>query len=226
MPRPDRLHQIIDILRSGGLHRAEDLAARLSVTPRTIYRDMERLQALGLPLEGTRGQGYRITDSIVLPPLSLDPDELEALTLGLAIVAQAADPALKEAAAHLADRIEEALPLGKVAGAAAWSLQETPFADPTRTVSHLPLLRAALQARQKVRLTYTDPAGRITARTVRPLHIEYWGRLWSLVAWCELAGDFRSFRLDLIESLEALPELFVEEEGKRLADYSGTMAGR
>ncbi|MDF1728181.1 MAG: YafY family protein [Sulfitobacter sp.] len=219
MLRPDRLHQIIDILRSGGLHRAEDLADRLQVTPRTIYRDMDRLKALGLPLEGTRGQGYRITDSLALPPLQLSPDELEALNLGLAIVAQAADPALREAAGQLADKIDAALPLGTVAGAAAWALEETPFADPTRTLAHLPLLRAAVQARQKVRLTYTDPQGRITARTVRPLHVDYWGTLWSLLAWCEMANDFKSFRLDLVTTLEALPELFVDEEGKRLADY-------
>jgi predicted DNA-binding transcriptional regulator YafY len=49
--------------------------------------------------------------------------------------------------------------------------------------------------------------------------MEYWGRVWTLTAWDETRGDFRSFRVDRIEELRALPELFVDEPGKSLADY-------
>ena len=44
--------------------RAEDLAARLGVTPRTIYREMDALRAAGVDITGTRGQGYRATQWI------------------------------------------------------------------------------------------------------------------------------------------------------------------
>ena len=70
-----------------------------------------------------------------------------------------------------------------------------------------------------MRLTYTSREGAVTGRVIRPLHMEYWGRAWTLTAWCELREAFRVFRLDLIESTEALPDLFVDEPGKRLADY-------
>lgn len=49
--------------------------------------------------------------------------------------------------------------------------------------------------------------------------MEYWGRVWTLTAWCETRQDFRVFRVDLIENAQALPELFVDEPGKRLQDY-------
>ena len=49
--------------------------------------------------------------------------------------------------------------------------------------------------------------------------MEYWGRVWTLTSWCELRNGFRVFRLDLIETTEALPELFVDEPGKTIADY-------
>ena len=51
-----------------------------------------------------------------------------------------------------------------------------------------------------------------------PLLMEHFGRVWTLTAWCELRTAFRAFRLDLIESAEPLPELFVDEVGKRLDD--------
>jgi predicted DNA-binding transcriptional regulator YafY len=49
--------------------------------------------------------------------------------------------------------------------------------------------------------------------------MEYWGRVWTLTAWCELRNGFRVFRIDLIETVTPLPELFADEPGKRLSDF-------
>ena len=219
MRRSDRLFDIIQILRDGKLHRAQDIAARLEVSTRTIYRDMDTLVASGVPVQGERGVGYMVTEEITLPPLNLTVAELEALNLGLAVVAQAADETLKAAADTLSGKIDAVLPTRTVAEADAWKFAVYPFADATRNLSHMPLLRSAIKARQKVRVTYTSRKGAVTGRVIRPLHMEYWGHVWTLIAWCELRNNFRVFRLDLMESTEALPELFVDEPGKRIEDY-------
>jgi len=219
MRRTDRLFDIIQILRDGRLHRAQDIAARLEVSTRTIYRDMDTLVASGIPVEGERGVGYMITEAISLPPLNLSPAELEALNLGLAVVAEAADEDLKAAANTLSDKIDAVLPTSTVAEADAWKFAVYPFAEAARNLTHMPLLRAAIKARQKVRLTYTSRKGDVTSRVIRPLHMEYWGKVWTVTAWCERRDDFRVFRLDLMDSAEALPELFVDEPGKRIEDY-------
>jgi len=220
MRRTDRLFDIIQILRDGKLHRAQDMAARLEVSVRTIYRDMDTLVASGVPVEGERGVGYMITEAITLPPVSLTVQELEALNLGMAIVAEAADPDLKSAAESLADKIDAVLPTQVIAEADAWKFAVYPFADAARGFAHMPILRAAIRARQKLRLTYTARDGAVTSRVVRPLHMEYWGRVWTLTAWCELRDNHRVFRVDLIETADALPELFADEPGKTLADYT------
>ena len=110
MRRTDRLFAIIGILRDGRLHRAQDIATRLQVSVRTIYRDMDTLVASGVPVDGARGVGYRARDAITLPPLTLTAAELEALNLGLAIAAEVADPDLKSAAERLAGKIDAVLP--------------------------------------------------------------------------------------------------------------------
>jgi predicted DNA-binding transcriptional regulator YafY len=219
MRRTDRLFDIIQILRDGKLHRARDIADRLEVSVRTIYRDMDTLVASGVPVEGERGVGYMVRDQITLPPLNLTPEELEALNLGMAIVAEAADPDLKRAALSLADKVDAVLPTETVAEADAWKFAVYPFADAARGFAHMATLRAAIKARQKLRLAYRRIDGTLTHRTIRPLHMEYWGRVWTLTAWCETRDDFRVFRVDLIEEADALPELFVDEPGKRLCDY-------
>ncbi|MDE4095974.1 helix-turn-helix transcriptional regulator [Phaeobacter gallaeciensis] len=219
MRRTDRLFEIIQILRDGKLHRAQDIAARLEVSTRTIYRDMDTLVASGVPVEGERGVGYMVREAITLPPLTLTPEELEALNLGMAIVAEAADPDLKSAAQSLAAKVDAVLPAETIAEADAWKFAVYPFADAARGFAQMPTLRAAIKARQKLQITYRRIDGEMTRRKIRPLHMEYWGRVWTLTAWCEAREDFRVFRVDLIEEATALPELFVDEPGKRLSDY-------
>ena len=220
MRRTDRLFDIIQILRDAKLHRAQDMADQLEVSVRTIYRDMDTLVASGVPVQGERGVGYMITEAITLPPLTLTVAELEALNLGMAIVGEAADPDLKAAALSLGDKIDAVLPTQVVAQADAWKFAVYPFADAARGFAHMPTLRASIRARQKLRLTYTSKDGAVTSRVIRPLHMEYWGRIWTVTAWCELRAAHRVFRVDLIQSAEALPELFVDEPGKTLADFT------
>ncbi|WP_037315973.1 helix-turn-helix transcriptional regulator [Ruegeria halocynthiae] len=222
MRRTDRLFDIIQILRDGKLHRAQDIADRLEVSVRTIYRDMDTLVASGVPVEGERGVGYMVREQITLPPLNLTPAELEALNLGMAIVAEAADPDLKAAAETLADKIDAVLPTQVVAEADAWKFAVYPFADAARGLAHMAPIRAAIKSRQKLQLSYRRIDGVLTDRTIRPLHMEYWGRVWTLTAWCELRQGFRVFRIDLIETVSPLPEIFADEPGKRLDDYNPT----
>ncbi|WP_298847863.1 YafY family protein [uncultured Ruegeria sp.] len=219
MRRTDRLFDIIQILRDGKLHRAQDIADRLEVSVRTIYRDMDTLVASGVPVEGERGVGYMVREQITLPPLNLTPAELEALNLGMAIVAEAADPDLKAAANSLAEKIDAVLPTQVVAEADTWKFAVYPFADAARGLAHMAPIRAAIKSRQKLYLSYRRIDGVLTERIVRPLHMEYWGRVWTLTAWCELRQGFRVFRIDLIDSVSPLPELFADEPGKRLSDY-------
>ena len=219
MKRTDRLFDLIQILRDGRLHRAEDLAHKLGVSIRTIYRDMDTLVASGVPIAGERGLGYMATAAITLPPLNLTLTELEALHLGMAIVGEAADDELRRAAASLSSKIDAVLPEDRRTPPTAWGFAVYPFADAAKGFQHMPAIRAALRARQKLMIDYRKEDGTPSKRVIRPLQLDYWGRLWTVTAWCELRGDFRVFRIDRIDTLRALPQLFVDEPGKTLADY-------
>jgi predicted DNA-binding transcriptional regulator YafY len=53
---------------------------------------------------------------------------------------------------------------------------------------------------------------------VRPLGLWFWGRVWTLVAWCELRCDFRMFRLDRIGAMTP-GDRFPVEKDKTLAAF-------
>ena len=73
--------------------------------------------------------------------------------------------------------------------------------------------------KRKLRLRYQNEKGEVSERVVRPLGAFYWGKIWTLAAWCELRNDFRNFRLDRIAELAATEESFDDEPGRRLRDY-------
>ncbi|SFP20036.1 helix-turn-helix transcriptional regulator [Tranquillimonas alkanivorans] len=219
MHRTDRLYELIQILRDGRLHRAHEMARKLGVSLRTIYRDMETLMASGVPVQGSRGMGYRMTAPITLPPLNLTLAELEALQLGLMVVAEAGDDEQTAAAHALSDKIDAVLPEDRSAMPRELGLAVYPFAEAAHGFRHMPAIRAAIRARQKLRVSYSDTDGTDSQRTIRPLKLDYWGRVWTVTAWSETDADFRVLRADRIGELRVLPELFVEERGKTLMDY-------
>jgi predicted DNA-binding transcriptional regulator YafY len=226
MRRTDRLFEMIQILRDGRLHRGEDMARELGVSLRTVYRDMETLVASGIPVEGERGLGYMMTAPITLPPLNLTLAELEALHLGLAVVSKAADPEMQRAAKTLSEKVDAVLPEDRSAPASGWGFAVYPFAEAARGFVHMAPIRAAIRSRRKIEIGYTALDGTETKLTVRPLQMEYWGRVWTLTAWCELHEDFRVFRVDRIATLDISFETFEEEPGKRLSDYMAQLEQR
>lgn len=218
MRRTDRLFELIQILRDGRLHTARDMAERLEVSVRTLWRDMATLIASGLPVEGERGVGYILREPVTLPPLTLTPDEVQALTLGLQLVTRGADPSLTLAAESLLGKVTAVLPARLMDGIG----QDTwvfPGAEALAAARHLPALRRAIRLGERVVIGYVDSLGNPTERPVRPLVLEFWGRVWTLASWCETRGDFRSFRIDRIETITPTGEIAPREPGRDLAAW-------
>jgi predicted DNA-binding transcriptional regulator YafY len=218
MRRADRLFQIVNLLRRRRTATtAGHLAERLGVSERTVYRDIRDLVLAGTPIDGEAGVGYRIRPGYDLPPLMFDRDEIQALVLGARFVRQFGDPALARASDAILGKVEAALPK-ELAPLLAETRLFVPSTIDGQPAGPLASAREALVAHQKLELSYATADGAATKRTVRPLGIFFWGRTWTLAAWCELRQDFRNFRLDRIAASVKLDELFDDEPGKSLRD--------
>jgi predicted DNA-binding transcriptional regulator YafY len=205
MRRADRLFQIVLCLRRRKAVTAEQIAQELEVSVRTIYRDIRDLMASGVPVDGEAGVGYRLRAGFDLPPLMFNAEELQALRLGAEIVRGWADPELARAARTALERIEAVLPerLQTVRGPEPFYVPD--FFIREETKNFMAELRRAVQAKQQVRIGYTREDGTESVRQVEPVGLFFWGNRWTLGAWCNLRGGFRTFRLDRIDSLEVLP---------------------
>ena len=218
MRRADRLFQIVQTIRGRRLTTAAYLAQRLEVSERTIYRDVADLQTQGVPVEGEAGVGYRLGKGFDLPPLMFTTQEAQALVAAVRIAQSWLDPALAAASADALGRVMSVLSSADRAAAESLLVMVPPVGLEPGTQRVLQQLREAAQAKQLAHIRYRDAAELRTQRTVRPLGVFYWGAVWTLAAWCESREDFRSFRVDRIETLDVLQARFADEPGRSLAD--------
>jgi predicted DNA-binding transcriptional regulator YafY len=219
MRRADRLFQIVNVLRRRRTATtATHLAERLGVSERTVYRDVRDLVLAGTPIDGEAGVGYRIGPGYDLPPLMFDRDEIQALVLGARMVRRFGDPALARASDSILGKVAAILPKNLAPLVAETRLFVPSTIGTGQIADALTLAREALIARRKLELSYANADGAASTRTVRPLGIFFWGRTWTLAAWCELRQDFRNFRLDRIAASMMLDETFEDEAGKALRD--------
>ncbi|OYX43696.1 MAG: hypothetical protein B7Z02_08605 [Rhodobacterales bacterium 32-67-9] len=161
-----------------------------------------------------------------LPPLMFTRDEVTALVAGARMVrgfggaamALAAEEALSKIAAVLPDALRDSPAAVTVHALDAGALTAADRAMIDR-------LDRAASGHRKLALRYRDADGQTTERVVRPLSLWFWGKVWTLIAWCELRDDFRMFRIDRIAGAEDAGP-FRPEPGKSLRTFLQSHACR
>jgi predicted DNA-binding transcriptional regulator YafY len=218
--RSERLLTLIQVLRR---HRrpvtAQQLATELSVSVRTIYRDIETLVAQGGSIAGEAGVGFVMRPGFLLPPLMFRDDEIEALILGSRWVAQLPDAPLARAAADAVAKITAVLPdhlRHRVEDAGLFAVPRTAAArdriDPS-------IIREAIRDERKLRITYLSDDDKETLRIIWPIAIAFFERVRVVVAWCELRQAFRHFRTDRIAAAEVSGERLPRRRTQLLSEW-------
>src|SRR5579872_2864565 len=209
MRKASRLFEIIQILRLAKRPvTAAEIAEKLEVAPRSIYRDIAALQAMRVPIEGGRGIGYILRPGFNLPPLMFSIEETEAIVLALALLDRTGDVALKQAAKRVNQKIAAAIPPPLRQAFSAKSLHAWGAVAPPPQGVDLGAVRRAIRDEQKLAIAYCDESGRETNRTIWPLALIYYSETANLVAWCELRQALRNFRADRVRRSALVDDFF------------------
>jgi predicted DNA-binding transcriptional regulator YafY len=218
MSRTTRMFRLMEALRG---HRrpvtAAYLAAELSVSPRTVYRDVQTLVDLGAPIEGEAGVGYLLRAGFFLPPLMFSEEELEALVLGARWVQGQGDAGLAAAAAGALAKIAAASPRDlrdKIAELGLWAGPQR--CEPAGSTG---LIREAIRREHKLEIIYVDELGRTTQRVIWPIGLAFFEGRRIVAAWCELRSGFRHFRADRIASLTSMRVTYPTRRAALVKDW-------
>ncbi len=223
MRRADRLFQIVQYLRGGRLVTAAQLSERLEVSERTIYRDIVDLQTNGVPIDGERGVGYILRSGFDLPPLMFTHAEIVSLVAGARFIKAWGGKAMADAAQEALVKIEAVIPEGERDRINRIEIHAPGYHMTDRDRTLIDRIESAIDGRRFITIVYRDVNDAGTNRTIRPLSLWYWGKVWTMVTWCELRQDFRLFRIDRISELIESGESFVPEKGKTIRDFYDIM---
>jgi len=210
MRKAERLFQIVNILRGRrSVITAEQLAERLEVSERTIYRDMQALVLSGMQIESEAGVGYRLKPKFDIPPLMFDERELEALLLGVRMVQGWSGEKMGNAADSALHKIHSVLPddLHRLyVQQPEWLI--VPSIHRERSARHSDEIQECIKKQIKLTIDYQREDGTKSQRIIWPLGLVFWGSTWTLIAWCEIRQDYRMFRLDRIDKIVILTDKF------------------
>ncbi len=218
MNRVDRLLGYLLIFQGRTIVRAQDLAKRFEISERTVYRDIDALCEVGVPLVGMPGEGYQLLPGYYLPPIMFDEAEARALFLAVAMLTGLTKPGATQRAAHSAlEKIRAVLPKATLfqveafqASLGFYAVGRPPF-DPDD--AKFLALQQAIQQRRVTQLYYHAPSNNaITARHVEPLHLSYLDHAWVLTAYCHLRQAQRMFRLDRIDRMTVTATSFAPRD--------------
>jgi predicted DNA-binding transcriptional regulator YafY len=220
--RADRLLSILLLLQVSQRLTAGDLARRLEVSKRTVYRDMEALSSAGVPVYAERGSGggWSLLEAYRTDLNGLS--EAEAQTLFLANPSHLlSDLGWRQTAETALIKLLAALP-GSQRRDAEFVRQRihidvTGWRGSTEDVSVLPTLQEAIWQERKLALTYRRGDGATVERQVEPLGLVAKGSVWYLVAAVE--AEPRTYRVSRVQAAEVTTESFVRPETFDLAAY-------
>jgi predicted DNA-binding transcriptional regulator YafY len=216
MAKNDNMLAILWMLNSGSKITAKQIAEKLEINIRTVYRYIDSLCASGVPIVSDAGQngGYSLLSDFVHAPLIFDIEEQKALLHAAIFANEAGYPfseSLKKATQKLkmySNREQESILNRHLAGFEVLNRDIPPYVKPT-----LEELERAVANEYSVEIEYrTSRDEQPRPRLIDPYGILYWNNKWYTVGFCHLRNEIRSFRAERIIRIQRTQMKFKRPE--------------
>lgn len=214
----ERALGILLLLTGGKLVSATTLAERFQVSLRTIYRDIDRLIALGVPVDAERGAegGYRLASGYLQPPVALTRNETAALITAMSLVRSSRTVPLADDLTSAEKKLLASLPKAvhgllkdaeKIVGIEpipADIFHSGTKAEPTEDwQAALDGFMSGILDGKRVRFNHVNPTrNTLKAHDVEPYGVMFDRDLWYLAGRCVDTDTTKVYRADRVCDLE------------------------
>ncbi len=198
-----RLFQIIYHLLEKDRATAPELAQKLEVSVRTIYRDIDALSGAGVPVyaEPGRNGGIYLMKDFVLDKALLSEKEKQEILGAL----QSLNAANSNSSS---DTLRKLSALFNVSSQNWLEVDFSRWGSKQKDNEKFEALKSAVIRQNAARITYAGSDETISRRTIYPLKLSYRSKAWYVKAYCTEKKGYRLFKLTRILDLEILDEVF------------------
>ncbi|MEK0314827.1 helix-turn-helix transcriptional regulator [Cohnella sp. 56] len=222
----DRLMALIMLLLEREVVSARELAERLEVSRRTIYRDIDTLTMAGLPIftqEGATG-GIGLMKAYKVDKLLFTQRDIQTLAASLNGYRQLFGHKELAYIVEKLNAIHRESGTGTPEGKFAVDLSLNRGNESLR--SSLSLIETAMNEARCLAFDYADRDGRLSARKVEPYQVVFKAGSWYLQGYCVDRADYRIFKLARMSRLQVQREAFAPRDFKPLPmDGGAWMSG-
>ena len=213
----NRLFEIVYVLLLHKTVTAKELAERLGVSQRTIYRDIDTLSLAGIPIytEKGKGGGISLMPEFVLSKSILNEQEQNEILSAL------------HGLSHIsADKTEQVLQkLSVIFNKTASNWLEVDFSDWSLANGQLfNGFKSAILERRIAEFEYYSTYGEKTHRRIEPMQLWFKSKAWYVKGFCLTRHDVRLFKLTRVKNLTITDELFTERDLLAAPPNSGPVA--
>ncbi|WP_055666607.1 helix-turn-helix transcriptional regulator [Desnuesiella massiliensis] len=216
MSKNDNMLAILWMLNSGAKITAKQIAEKLEINVRTVYRYIDSLCASGVPIISDTGHngGYSLLNNFFRAPLIFDIDEQKAL-LHAAVFAKEAGYPFSEALSRSTEKLkmysnqeQESILNRHLAGFEVINRDIDPS---VKTI--LEELERAVANEYSVEIEYrTGHEEQPRPRVIDPYGMLYWNNKWYTIGFCHLRNEIRSFRAERILQIKQTQMMFKRPE--------------
>lgn len=180
---------------------AAELAERYEVSVRTIYRDIEALSMIGVPVYAQKGRngGISLTEQFVLDRMLVTEEEQKQILAALKSLDEVGARTEQDTFHKLGDFFKVQPPNWIAVDFSDWSGKRQELFEGVR--------RAILETKV-ICFDYYGQNGTMTRRTVEPVQLLFKEYTWYLRAFCRSRKAMRLFKLLRMKRMEQLPETF------------------
>ena len=201
----NRLFEITTILLNKGTVTAKELADRFAVSTRTIYRDIDVLSAVGVPVYMSKGSGGGISlmENYAMSRTLISDQESESLLLAVKTLQATQYPEMDIVLEKMGAIFKKEINFDWVEiDFSHWSSspnENNKFSD----------IRKAMLQRKVIHFVYINAEGYRSSRFVEPQKLLFKGNSWYLAAYCRQRQSHRIFRISRIKDVVVTAENFV-----------------
>jgi predicted DNA-binding transcriptional regulator YafY len=220
--RADRLISILLLLQTKGRMTAEQLAEKLEVSERTVYRDMDALSSAGIPVLADRGAkgGWRLLEEYRTDLTGLKESEIKALLVSPS-GKLLEDLGLTRTAEDARAKLLAALPkVYRHNAMDVWNrihIDTSTWRQSQEKVASFEILKEAIWSQHMLEMDYERADGEKKTRTVEPLGLVAKSGTWYFIASSE--GDIRTYRVSRIQSAALTEATFERPNDFDLVQY-------
>lgn len=211
--KESRLFKIVYFILEKGRVTAPELAEKFEVSVRTIYRDVDVISSVGVPIYVTTGRsgGIQILDNYVLDKAIFSDKEKQDILAALQSLSVVDNTLEREMLTKLSALFNTHSENWIEVDFGRWGSR-------TQDNAKFELLKKAAITHKAVNIVYVSSYCKKTMRKIHPLKLFYKSKEWYVKGYCTEKKDFRLFKINRIIDCELLDENFIPVEFPDLQD--------